>query len=76
MTLKKMRLCVLIRILKHEVFKLIYDEIKHLNYTHTHKKLTRDIYIFNMFIKLYKYLRYYPHCQLHQILRHKSYKSL
>ena len=56
-----MRLCVLIRILKYEIFKLAHDEMKHFNYARIYKKLIRDIYIFNMFIKLYKYLRYCFH---------------
>ena len=54
-----MRLYVLIKLLKYEIFKLIYDEIRYLNYTRTYKKLIRNIYIFNILIKLYEYLRYY-----------------
>ena len=55
----KIRLYVLIRVLKYEIFKLTHNEIRHLKYARTYKKLTRDIYIYNVFIKLYKYLRYY-----------------
>ena len=62
---KKMRLYVSIKTLKYKVFKLIHDEMKHFNYARTYKKLIRDIYIFNIFIKLYKYLRHYPHYQLY-----------
>ena len=58
----EMRLCVSIRALKHKVFKLAHDEMKYLEYARTHEKLTRDIYIYNMSIKLYKYLRHYSHC--------------
>ena len=67
---------MLIRILKYEVFKLIHDEMKYLDYTRTHEKLIYDIYIFNMFIKLNKYLRHYPYYQLHQIPKHELYESL
>ena len=41
---------------------MIHNEIKHSNYARTYEKLTRDIYFFNMFIKLYEYLRHYSHC--------------
>ena len=51
--------------LKQEVFKLTYNKIKYLGYTRIYKKLIRDIYIFNIFIKLYKYLRYYFYYQLY-----------
>ena len=61
----KMRLCVSTRALKHKIFKLTYDEIRHSEYARTHKKLTRDIYIYNMSIKLHEYLRHYSHYQLH-----------
>ena len=59
-----MRLCMLIRILKYKIFKLIYDKMRHFNYIRIYEKLIRDIYIFNMFIKLYKYLR---HCFYYQL---------
>ena len=62
---REMRLYVSTNILKHKVFKLTHNEMKHFDYIRTHEKLIRDIYIFNMFIKLHKYLRHYPHCQLH-----------
>ena len=58
---KKMRLCVLTKILKHEVFKLVYDEMRYFDYVRIHEKLIRNIYIFNVFIKLHKYLRHYFH---------------
>ena len=61
----EMRLCVSIRALKHEVFKLTHDEMRHSEYARTYEKLTRGIYIYNMSTKLYKYLRHYSHCQLH-----------
>ena len=54
-----MRLYVLIKILKYKIFKLAYNKIEYSNYIRTYKKLTCSIYIFNIFIKLYKYLRYY-----------------
>ena len=54
-----MRLYISIKILKQEIFKLTYNKIKYLDYIRIYKKLTRNIYIFNISIKLYKYLRYY-----------------
>ena len=54
-----MRLYVLIKLLKYKIFKLIYDKVKYLNYIRTYKKLIRNIYIFNVLIKFYKYFRYY-----------------
>ena len=54
-----MRLYISIKTLKQEVFKLIYNKIKYLDFIYIYKKLTYNIYIFNIFIKLYEYLRYY-----------------
>ena len=51
----------ILTVLKYDILKLTYNEIKYLEYTHTHEKLTRNVYIFNIFTKLYKYLRYYSH---------------
>ena len=70
-----MRLYILIE-LKYKIFKLAYNKIKYLEYTRIYKKLTYSVYIFNIFIKLYKYLRHYLYYQLYQTLRYKSYKSL
>ena len=58
-----LRLYMLI-IIKVEVFKLAYNEIKHLNYAYTHKRLIEKLYIFNMTTKFYKFIRHCPHCQL------------
>ena len=58
---RELRLYILIKILEQEIFKLIYNQISYSKYTRTYKKLTSDIYIFNISIKLYKYLRYYSH---------------
>lgn len=71
-----MRLYILIKILKYEMFKLIHNEMRYFDYARIHKKLIRDIYIFNIFIKLYKYLKYCLYYQLYQIFKHLSYKSL
>ena len=55
---KEMRLYIFIKILKHKMFKLVYNKIRYFNYVRIYKKLTRNIYIFNILIKLYEYLRY------------------
>ena len=60
-----MRLYIFIKILKYEIFKLIYDEMKYFNYVRTHEKLIRNIYIFNISIKLHEYLRYCLYYQLY-----------
>ena len=57
---REIRLYILI-VLKYEIFKLAYNKIRYLEYTYIYKKLTYNIYIFNIFTKLYKYLRYYSH---------------
>ena len=59
-TVRGLRLCIPVA-MEGEVFKLVYDKMGHPSYTRTHEKLTTNIYILNMVIKLYEYLRYYPH---------------
>ena len=44
-----------------KVFRLIYNKIEYLGYVYTYKKLTKELYIFNIAIKLYKFIRYYPY---------------
>ena len=73
---REMRLYILTKTLKHEIFKLIYNKIRYSSYARIHEKLIRDIYIFNIFIKFYEYLRYCLYYQLHQISRYSLYKSL
>ena len=53
-----MRLYISI-VLEYKILKLAYNEIEYLEYARTYKKLTRNIYIYNLSIKLYEYLRYY-----------------
>ena len=59
---KEMRLYIFTKTLKQKVFKLVYNKMKYLNYIRIHEKLIRDIYIFNIFIKLHKYLRHCFYC--------------
>lgn len=54
-----MRLCILTKFLKSKIFNLIYNKMKDFAYARIYKKLIRNIYIFNIYIKLYKYLRHY-----------------
>ena len=58
---RNLRFCVLI-IIKVEVFKLAYDEMRYLNYAYTYKRLIEKLYIFNIITKLYKFIRYYLYC--------------
>ena len=55
---RDIRLYILI-VLKYKILTLTYNKIRYLKYTRIYKKLTYSVYIFNIFIKLYKYLRYY-----------------
>lgn len=59
---REMRLYISTKILKHEAFKLIYNKMKYFDYTRIHEKYIRNVYIFNMLIKLYKYFRHCSHC--------------
>ena len=55
---RDLRLYILITI-KKEVFKFVYNEIRYLKYAHTYKKLIKELYLFNIIIKHYKFIRYY-----------------
>ena len=72
---RDLRLCMLI-VIKTEIFKLTYDEMRHFDYAYTHKRLIEEFYIFNMITKLYKFIRYCFHCQLNQTSRYKLYNFL
>ena len=54
----------ILEIMKVEVFKLAYNEIRYPSYARTYKKLTKDLYIFNITSKLYKFIRHYSYYQL------------
>ena len=53
-----LRLYILI-ILKAKVFKLAYNKIRYSSYIRTYKKLTKELYIFELSTKLYKFIGYY-----------------
>ena len=72
---KGLRLYILLAI-EVEVFKLTYDKIRYFNYIRTYKRLTKELYIFNISIKLYEFIRHYSHYQINQTSRHKPYNSL
>ena len=55
---KGLRLYIFI-IIKKEIFKLAYNEIKHSRYIRIYKKLIKGLYLFNIIIKFYKFIRYY-----------------
>ena len=58
---KGLRLYILFAI-EVEVFKLAYNKIRYSRYTYIYKKLTEGLYIFNIIINLYKFIRYYSYC--------------
>ena len=43
-------------VLKKKVFKLIYNKIDYSRYIRIYKKLIIDLFIYNIAIKLYKYI--------------------
>ena len=47
--------------LKNKVFKIIYNKIDYLEYIKIYKKLIIDLFIYNIAIKLYKYIYYYSY---------------
>ena len=69
------RLCIL-TVIEAEVFKLVYDEMRHPDYIRIYEKLTEGLYIFNITTKLHKFIRYCPYCQLNQTSRHRPYSFL
>ena len=58
---RDLRFYVLI-VIKVEVFKLTYNEIKYFDYARTYERLIEKFYIFNIITKFYKFIRYCFHC--------------
>lgn len=48
--------------MKVEVFKLAYNKIDYSNYARTYKRLIKELYIFEIAIKLHEFLRYCLYC--------------
>ena len=48
----------LLILIEVEVFKLVYDDMGYFDYVCIYERLIDSIYIYNIAIKLYKYLRY------------------
>ena len=55
---KRLRLYILTT-LKTHVFKLTHNEIKYSSYARTYKKLIKELYVFDITIKLYEFIYYY-----------------
>ena len=62
--------------MKTKVFKFIHNEMGHFGYARTHERLTKELYIFEMIIKLHEFIHHYSHYQLNQTSQHKLYNSL
>ena len=60
---KKLRL-VIFTDMKKDAFKLIHDELNYSDYARTHERLTKDLYMYNMFIKFHEFIRYCSQCQI------------
>lgn len=58
---KNLRLYIFI-IMKTKIFKLIHNEMKYFDYIRIHKKLIEGLYIFNITIKFYEFIRYCSYC--------------
>ena len=50
-------------IMKIKVFKFIYNKISYFNYARTYERFIKELYIFKIIIKFYKFIRYYLHYQ-------------
>ena len=50
-----LRLCIT-TVIEGEVFKLTHDKIRQPDYTRTYKRLTQGLFIYNLFIKLHKFI--------------------
>ena len=72
---KNLRLYMLI-VIKIEVLKLTYNEMRYFDYAYTHKRFIEKLYIFNITTKLYNFIRHYLHYQLNQTSRYKLYNFL
>ncbi len=46
----------ILSIMEVEVFKLIYNKIRYLDYTYIYKRLIEGLYIYNISKKLYKFI--------------------
>ena len=58
---KGLRLCIPF-VMKIEMFKLVHDEMRYPDYARTYERFIQELYIYNMVIKLYKFIRYCSHC--------------
>ena len=62
--------------IEKELFQQAHNKMRHLRYIRTHKCLTKSLYFFNLFKKLYEFIWSCLQCQLCQTPRHKSYGAL
>lgn len=59
-----------------KVFLLTHNSMSHSDYTKTHKKLMKSLYIHNLSKHLHNYIQHCSQCQLMQTSHYWSYKSL
>lgn len=60
---KDFHLCIS-NFIKIKIFKLMYNEMNYSEYVYTHERFIKKLYIHNIIIKFYKFIRYYSHYQL------------
>ena len=58
---KKLRLVISTDI-KKNAFRFVHNELNHFNYARTYERLTKNLYMYNMFIKFHKFIRYCFQC--------------
>ena len=59
-----------------EVFELAYNQIGYPEYYRIYTRIIECLYIYCLSKRLYKYIRYYPKCQINKTPRHKSYGDI
>lgn len=62
--------------LYEEVFALMHNFIKHLNYKYTHKQLTDNLYLSDLLKYLYKFIWHCSQYQYMQTLQHHFYELM
>ena len=72
---KRYHLCIF-SYLYGEVFALVHDSMEHPEYAQTHKRLTDNLYLPDLFKHLHKYIHHCFQCQLMQMSQHCLYELL
>ena len=71
----KKKLCLFFN-LKTKIFRIIYDEINHVDFYRCYQRIVETFYFHKLIKRLRVYIRKYHVCQLNQIKRHVFYDEL